>query len=223
MMLLADSVRDAGYKVVLTGEGADEAFGGYDLFKEARIRRFVARAPQSNCRGDLLGRLYPYLAHSPAASTALAQQFFSGRASIRSTSRISLTCLALPSRGACFQFFRGDWRERLLAWDPSGGAEGATASPSSCAGSRLSAISTSKAHTLMTGYLLSSQGDRMAMAASVEARYPFLDHRVIEFACRLPPRLKLRGLREKARAEEGVGVRFAAVDRQAKQAAVSRA
>jgi asparagine synthase (glutamine-hydrolysing) len=54
-----------------------------------------------------------------------------------------------------------------------------------------------EAHTLMSGYLLSSQGDRMAMAASIEARYPFLDHRVIEFACRLPPRLKLRGLNEK--------------------------
>ena len=54
-----------------------------------------------------------------------------------------------------------------------------------------------EAHTLMSGYLLSSQGDRMAMAASVEARYPFLDHRVIEFACRLPPRLKMRGLQEK--------------------------
>jgi len=53
------------------------------------------------------------------------------------------------------------------------------------------------AHTLMSGYLLSAQGDRMAMAASVEARHPFLDHRVIEFASRLPPRLKIRGLREK--------------------------
>ena len=49
----------------------------------------------------------------------------------------------------------------------------------------------------MSGYLLAAQGDRMAMAASVEARHPFLDHRVIEFACRLPPRLKIRGLREK--------------------------
>ena len=54
-----------------------------------------------------------------------------------------------------------------------------------------------EAHTLMSGQLLSSQGDRMAMAASVEARHPFLDHRVIEFGCRLPPRLKIRGLREK--------------------------
>src|SRR3546814_6957062 len=36
LMLLADSVRAHGYTVVLTGEGADEVFGGYDLFKEAR-------------------------------------------------------------------------------------------------------------------------------------------------------------------------------------------
>jgi asparagine synthase (glutamine-hydrolysing) len=52
--------------------------------------------------------------------------------------------------------------------------------------------------TLLFGYLLSSQGDRVAMANSVEGRVPFLDHRVIEFANALPPRYKLRGLREKA-------------------------
>ena len=54
-----------------------------------------------------------------------------------------------------------------------------------------------EAHTLLHGYLLSSQGDRVAMANSVEGRVPFLDHRVIEFANRLPPRFKLRGLKEK--------------------------
>jgi asparagine synthase (glutamine-hydrolysing) len=54
-----------------------------------------------------------------------------------------------------------------------------------------------EAHTLMSGYLLNSQGDRMAMAHSIEGRFPFLDHRVIEFANRLPPRYKLMGLTEK--------------------------
>ena len=49
----------------------------------------------------------------------------------------------------------------------------------------------------MSGYLLSSQGDRMAMANSVEGRYPFLDYRVIEFCNRLPDNLKLNGLNEK--------------------------
>ena len=78
MMLLADSVHAAGYKVVLTGEGADEEFGGYDLFKEAKIRRFAARAPESRWRSRLLDRLYPYLAHSPAAGLSLSRRYFMG-------------------------------------------------------------------------------------------------------------------------------------------------
>ena len=49
----------------------------------------------------------------------------------------------------------------------------------------------------LSHYLLSTQGDRMAMANSVEGRYPFLDHRVVAFAFRLPPRYRLYGLTEK--------------------------
>ena len=49
----------------------------------------------------------------------------------------------------------------------------------------------------MSGYLLSSQGDRMAMARSVEGRVPFLDHRVVELAAQIPPKYKLRGMNEK--------------------------
>jgi asparagine synthase (glutamine-hydrolysing) len=49
----------------------------------------------------------------------------------------------------------------------------------------------------LSNYLLSSQGDRVAMAHSVEGRVPFLDYRVIEFACRIPPRFRLNGLKDK--------------------------
>jgi asparagine synthase (glutamine-hydrolysing) len=49
----------------------------------------------------------------------------------------------------------------------------------------------------MSSYLLSSQGDRVAMANSVEGRYPFLDYRVMEFAAKLPPGFKMHGLNEK--------------------------
>ena len=49
----------------------------------------------------------------------------------------------------------------------------------------------------LSNYLLSSQGDRMAMAHSVEGRFPFLDYRVVEFACRVPPRYRMNGLKEK--------------------------
>jgi asparagine synthase (glutamine-hydrolysing) len=64
-----------------------------------------------------------------------------------------------------------------------------------------------EAHTLLSGYLLNSQGDRMAMANSVEGRFPFLDHRVIEFANKLAPTQKLHVLDEKhilKRAVEGL-------------------
>jgi asparagine synthase (glutamine-hydrolysing) len=54
-------VRERGFKVVLTGEGADEVFAGYDIFKEAKIRRFAARSPSAAWRALLLRRLYPYL------------------------------------------------------------------------------------------------------------------------------------------------------------------
>ena len=49
----------------------------------------------------------------------------------------------------------------------------------------------------LSGYLLSSQGDRMSMANSVEGRYPFLDYRVMEFAMGLPSEYKIKGLNEK--------------------------
>src|SRR4029079_1676021 len=61
---------------VLTGEGADEMFAGYDLFREAKVRRFWARQPQSTQRPRLLERLYPYLARSPVSQQAMARQFF---------------------------------------------------------------------------------------------------------------------------------------------------
>jgi asparagine synthase (glutamine-hydrolysing) len=51
--------------------------------------------------------------------------------------------------------------------------------------------------TLLSQYLLSSQGDRMLMAHSVEGRFPFLDHRFADFSARLPDWFKLRGLTEK--------------------------
>jgi asparagine synthase (glutamine-hydrolysing) len=50
---------------------------------------------------------------------------------------------------------------------------------------------------LLPGYFLSSQGDRMAMAHGIEGRFPFLDHRLVEFASRIPTGFKLKGLTEK--------------------------
>src|ERR1700751_6436989 len=61
LLALSDLAHRRGFKVVLTGEGADEVFAGYDIFKEAKLRRFCARQPKSQWRPLLLRRLYPYL------------------------------------------------------------------------------------------------------------------------------------------------------------------
>lgn len=195
MMLLADSVRAAGYKVVLTGEGADEAFGGYDLFKEAALRRFVARAPGSRCRPALLQRLYPYLAASPGAARSLTQAYF-GSGLDRVDAPGFAHAMRLATTRRVFQFFRPEWQHRLGAWDADAALQ-RLLPPGFERWAPLERDQYVEAQTLLPGYLLAAQGDRAAMAASIEARFPFLDHRVIEFANRLPPRLKLRGLHEK--------------------------
>ncbi|MBL8344477.1 MAG: asparagine synthase (glutamine-hydrolyzing) [Rubrivivax sp.] len=195
MMLLADSVRASGYKVVLTGEGADEAFGGYDIFKEAAVRRFVARHPGSRWRPALLSRLYPYLAHSPMAGRAMTQAYFGAGREQGTAPHYAHMMRAATTRRA-LGFFQPDWQARIAAHSPEGVL--ADAVPQDFA--RWPALARDQyveANTLMSGYLLSSQGDRAAMAASVEARYPFLDHRLLEFSCRMPARLKLCGLHEK--------------------------
>src|SRR6185369_1001219 len=76
LYLLARLVRESGFKVVVTGEGADEVFGGYDIFKEAKVRRFWARRPHSTWRPALLRRLYPYLAGMQSQSLEYLQAFF---------------------------------------------------------------------------------------------------------------------------------------------------
>ena len=195
LMLLSASVREQDYKVVLTGEGADEVFGGYDIFKEARVRRFMARAPQSSVRPQLLKRLYPYLKHSPATSGAFAKSFFS-----EGIEHLNEPYFAHIPRwnttGRIAQFFSAGMRDATAGWSAYPAIE-ATLPADIRRWQPMARDQYVEAHTLMSGYLLNSQGDRMAMANSIEGRFPFLDHRVIEYANRLPPRYKLMGLTEK--------------------------
>jgi asparagine synthase (glutamine-hydrolysing) len=195
LFLLSRLVRDAGIKVVLTGEGADELFAGYDLFREGKVRRFWGRQPASALRPRLLQRLYPYLARSPVAQQAMAQAFF-GRG--RERWRAPGFAHELRWRGAAAlqRLFHPDVRsaaervdvvERLLGSLPA-------------EFQRWSALAQDQyleGRTLLSGYLLSSQGDRMLMAHSVEGRFPFLDADVVALADSLPAGHKLRVLDEK--------------------------
>jgi asparagine synthase (glutamine-hydrolysing) len=190
MWMLSRLVRDSGYKVVLTGEGADEVFGGYDIFKEAKIRRFWAVDPKSRMRPRLLERLYPWLDFSPARAAAFARDFF-GMDLDRPDAPDFSHLPRWRTTARCKEFFSADWRAAHPPPPTPGLPEGGAAWHPFCRAQYLEATG------LMPQYLLWSQGDRMLMANSVEGRFPYLDHRVIEFANRLPPRLKMRVLREK--------------------------
>ncbi|HEY5906851.1 MAG TPA: asparagine synthase (glutamine-hydrolyzing), partial [Vicinamibacteria bacterium] len=195
LYILSELVRARGYKVVLTGEGSDEMFGGYDIFKEAKVRRFCAALPESRRRLLLLRRLYPYLGKLQSQSDAYLQAFFGTRGQDTGDPFFShLPRWRLTAKLKAL--FSDAVRSELGAYDGLAELEGTL--PKGYAGwDGLTQAQYLEAAHLLPGYILSSQGDRMAMAHSVEGRFPFLDHRVVEFAARIPARLKLKVLDEK--------------------------
>ncbi len=193
LFLLSRLVRDNGYKVVVTGEGADEVLAGYDIFREARVRLFWSRNPESRKRDRAAELLYPWMARSPGRAPAFARSFFgqnldpadpaiSHRPRWDSTSAVK-ALLSPGTRDAVEHSEAQDvtalMPEGSESWDPLARAQWLEMT------------------TLLPGYILASQGDRMLMANSVEGRFPFLDRDVVELANGLPARHKLCGLDEK--------------------------
>jgi asparagine synthase (glutamine-hydrolysing) len=192
---LAKLVRERGLKVVLTGEGADEVFGGYDIFKEAKLRRFCARQPDSKWRPLLLKKLYPYLPGLQGQSQKYLEAFFGRGTSDLSDPLYSHLPRFKATSGAKL-FYSGALKEQLKGYDALAELRGMLPARFTHWHPLCQAQYLETAY-LLPGYILSSQGDRVSMAHAVEGRFPFLDHRLVEFAARIPPRLKLRGLREK--------------------------
>jgi len=192
---LAKLVHDRGFKVVLTGEGADEVFGGYDIFKEAKLRRFCARAPGSKIRPHLFRRLYSYLPALQGQSPKYLEAFFGAGLDQTGDPLFSHLPRFKTTSGAKL-FFSPELKESLRGYDAA--AELRASLPADFARWHpLNQAQYLEAAHLLPGYILSAQGDRVAMAHAVEGRFPFLDTRVVEFAARIPPKLKIRGLREK--------------------------
>jgi asparagine synthase (glutamine-hydrolysing) len=194
LFMLSKLVRKSGYKVVLTGEGSDEIMAGYDIFKEVKVRRFLEKCPDSKFRPLILKRLYPYLTHSPVKSVPYAEAFFRS-----DNSAYPDECYSHVPRwnttSKIKTFFSDSMKETLMNYNAA-----SELSPllSGVGGyDDISLAQYVEMKTLLSGYLLSSQGDRVAMAHSIEGRFPFLDHRVIEFCCKLPPTVRMRVLTEK--------------------------
>ena len=195
LYLLAQFVRERGCKVVLTGEGADEVFGGYNIFKEAKLRRAWSERGRTSRRVALVKRLYPHLPHLQRQSAAFLQSFFHATPEDLAHPCFShLPRWALTSR--LKMFFSDDLRAAVDGRDAIG--EVVAGLPASYASwDLLGQTQYLETTQLLPGYLLSAQGDRMAMAHGVETRYPFLDPDVVSFGAALPERLIMRGMREK--------------------------
>lgn len=188
---LSHAVQGSGLRVVLTGEGADEVFLGYNLFRETKVRRFWSRLPESPIRSRLFGRLYPYQRHPPLAMASaffgqglgnLDDPLYSHRPRWTNSSAVDFMATDIcPNADAASR------EQRLLA-----------SLPREFSGWGAIARAQFLEMTLfMSGYLLSSQGDRMLMANSVEGRFPYLDHELVDYAGTIPTSVKLPALHEK--------------------------
>jgi asparagine synthase (glutamine-hydrolysing) len=195
--LLSRAVRDAGYKVVYTGEGSDEIFGGYVHFRSdmlqhntqgqdaAEVQRLLLELENANrvSRGLLM----------PAGNTG----------SLESVERL------LGFVPGCLKVFAAQGQQRLTLFDADFKARfaGRDSARLFLDNLDLPAVLRGRdplnkslfvwAKSFLPNYILNLLGDRMEMAHSVEGRVPFLDHHVVECVCRAPVSLKIRGVTEK--------------------------
>ncbi len=194
LFILSKLVNDYGFKAVITGEGADEFLAGYDLFREDKVRRFLANQPKSKIRPLLFERLYPYLARSPMHAKGVAIEFW--KRGFDNINKFDFSHVPRWSTTASLKKFFSAELQGLLQTLPK--PDISDELPDEFADwDTLSRAQFLEIMTLFSGYIISSQGDRMLMSHSVEGRFPFLDIDVIEFCNNLPADYKLIGLNEK--------------------------
>jgi asparagine synthase (glutamine-hydrolysing) len=186
--LLSRSVRDAGYKVVLTGEGSDEILGGYQHFRrdvmprngsatKSEVNRGTRvsseRAPRfpGNGNGNAIETVRRLLGFVPGwiGTSCVLTEKMQGLMTQEFVN-------AFKTSNSYRSFFNDlDVQGQLSDREPL----------------QQSLYLWSKSR--LPNYLLVMLGDRMEMAHSVEGRIPFLDHHLVELACSQPVTQKIRG------------------------------
>jgi len=189
VLKLSELIREHGYKVALTGQGADELLAGYIWFKSSSMFEKLNFMPGLNLTGklrwlytrfatpnypwsDVEGHLKSVGGRYNAAFDAFGRVF---------TPRFDFYSQQMRDHALSYSSFSemGLNRERMQKWAPLNQGLYVTS------------------RTLLSGMLLSSKGDRACMNASVEMRHPFLDEDLFDFCAKLQTRWKLRGLRDK--------------------------
>ncbi len=184
---LAGAVRSAGYKVALTGEGADEALGGYPWHKVSKAfsildglgladrwrRRFITRAGRGRLPWEFYQEKYRRLGGYHAMGDLYSFCSLSG---VRLYHDDFLH--EIHRRGLDASADLEADLEAMSRWHPL--------NRSLYLGYKV----------MLAGLLMTHKGDRPALANSVEARFPFLDRDVVDFCAQIAPEYKLRGWKE---------------------------
>jgi asparagine synthase (glutamine-hydrolysing) len=189
LLLLARKVHSEGYKVALTGEGADEWLAGYPWYKVHKLLAMLDVVPGLKL-SQVAGRAYMRLTGAPKFPWASARRVLKAVGGPNAW----LNVYGLFGASKARFFSQGMWDrlgdhlpyddlglnlERARKWHP------------------LNRSLYVGARGMLPGLLLASKGDRVAMHSSVETRYPFLDEEVFAFLAKLHPVWKMRGLRDK--------------------------
>ncbi|MDT8321231.1 MAG: asparagine synthase (glutamine-hydrolyzing) [Xanthomonadales bacterium] len=194
-LLMSRHVRDVGYKVVLTGEGSDELFGGYPAFRRDMFLHGLDHlAADERIEWERLlaeqNRLFrgAMLAEDEISSPALEQ-----------TVGFTPSCLQpwLASAARVPALVSADFRERLRGYDPGAAIAGELDAELLRGRHPLDKVQYVWIKTMLEGQILTWGGDRVDMANSMEARPAFLDHHLAELAARLPPSMRIKGKVEK--------------------------
>ena len=195
--LLSKAVRDAGIKVVFTGEGADEMLGGYPFFRVDAVKHnpALSEAQKSALFAEILGTneasraiMLPNEVNSPATDAVRRRLGWVPTA---------VHTMESMSNGLA-PFFSNDYAAYIHGHSPIVAALDRLPIGQRMTGrDHLNQSLYLYSKTALPNFILSYLGDRMEMAHSVEGRVPFLDHRVAEAAARIPVDMKVKGIREK--------------------------
>lgn len=195
--LLSRAVRQAGIKVVFTGEGADEMLGGYPYFRVDALNddATLSAAEKSALLAEMFGAneasralMMPDQVDSPEMQ-AVASRLGWVPATLN---------LAAFQAGSAFPFFRDDLPASVRDYLPLVSALDRLPVAQRVAGrDRLNQMLYVNAKTVLPNFILNYLADRMEMAHSIEGRVPFLDHHVADAAARVPVHMKVKGIREK--------------------------
>ncbi|MDB3923282.1 asparagine synthase (glutamine-hydrolyzing) [Luminiphilus sp.] len=172
LFCLSKLVRETGIKVVLTGEGADESFYGYNIFKEALVRSKWGEFESPDAKLDAVAGMYPYIPQfreNAKSYVSLFERFVEQKSSPYFSHLVRFHNSQMALRLFSDKSVLGNQLDELLPasfeqWGVLGRARWL------------------EYQTLLMGYLLSTQGDRASFAHGVETRAPFMDRRVVEFA-----------------------------------------